>query len=209
MTSPLSKLGIGSEQLALDQQGVMVRGRSPEVEARDVLDIAARARLPVFDIAGRSIQAEISLGRLMPRPMPFRISISTVRPDKGPDVVEAEARAALQRLGVDQADALLVPSAADLFSPHGQAMWERMKILKAEGLTRKIGVSLFASDDPIGVARRFRPDIIQVPASLLDQRLLVDGTLATVAGMGIEVHLRSIFLNGLLFLPPDRAPSHL
>ncbi len=27
--------------------------------------------------------------------------------------------------------------------------------------------------------------------------------------MGIEVHLRSIFLNGLLFLPPDRAPHHL
>jgi aryl-alcohol dehydrogenase-like predicted oxidoreductase len=27
--------------------------------------------------------------------------------------------------------------------------------------------------------------------------------------MGVEVQLRSIFLNGLLFLPPDRAPNHL
>jgi aryl-alcohol dehydrogenase-like predicted oxidoreductase len=50
---------------------------------------------------------------------------------------------------------------------------------------------------------------MQAPASLLDQRLLLDGTLATIAEMGIEVHLRSIFLNGVLFLPPDRAPSHL
>jgi aryl-alcohol dehydrogenase-like predicted oxidoreductase len=51
--------------------------------------------------------------------------------------------------------------------------------------------------------------VVQAPASLLDQRLLIDGTLAELAGMGVEVHLRSIFLNGLLFLPPDRAPSHL
>ncbi len=51
--------------------------------------------------------------------------------------------------------------------------------------------------------------MVQAPASLLDQRMLIDGTLAELAGMGIEVHLRSIFLNGLLFLPPDRAPNHL
>ena len=51
--------------------------------------------------------------------------------------------------------------------------------------------------------------MIQAPASLLDQRLLIDGTLATLAGMGVEVQLRSIFLNGLIFLPPDRAPAHL
>ena len=57
--------------------------------------------------------------------------------------------------------------------------------------------------------KRFKPDVIQAPTSLLDQRLLIDGTLSTLAEMGIEVQLRSIFLNGLLFLPPDRAPSHL
>jgi aryl-alcohol dehydrogenase-like predicted oxidoreductase len=209
MTSPLSKLGLGSGQFALDQAGATIRGRSPQAEVRDILDIAARSQLSVFDVTGRSPPAELALGEVMPRPNPFRISISTIRPDKGPDMVEAEARAALRRLGVEQADAILVPSAADLFGPHGLALWERLKLLKDEGLTRKIGICVFASDDPVGVARRFRPDIIQAPASLLDQRLLVDGTLATVAGLGIEVHLRSIFLNGLLFLPPDRAPSHL
>jgi aryl-alcohol dehydrogenase-like predicted oxidoreductase len=82
-------------------------------------------------------------------------------------------------------------------------------MLKDAGICRKIGVSVYASDDPVGLARRFKPDIVQAPGSLLDQRLLVDGTLATLADMGVEVHLRSIFLNGLLFLPPDRAPNHM
>ena len=61
----------------------------------------------------------------------------------------------------------------------------------------------------MGLARRFKPDVVQAPASLLDQRMLIDGTLSELAAMDIEIHLRSIFLNGLLFLPPDRAPHHL
>ena len=208
MISPLSKLGLGSAQFGLDQT-TLVRGRAPKAEARDILDIAARAQLPVLDVDSHSGVAVAALGEVLPRPTPFRVSISTVRPDRGPDYVEAEARATLRRLGVEQADAILVPCAADLFGPHGMALWNRLRAMKDAGLTRKIGVSVFASDDPLGVARRFRPDIVQAPASLLDQRLLIDGTLAALAGLGMEVHLRSIFLNGLLFLPPDRAPTHL
>ena len=121
----------------------------------------------------------------------------------------AEIRAQLGRLGVNQVDAILAPSATDLFSAHGPALWDRMRALKDQGLCKRIGVSVYASDDPVGFARRFKPDVVQAPASLLDQRLLIDGTLAELAGMGVEVHLRSIFLNGLLFLPPDRAPNHL
>ncbi|MBR7621503.1 bifunctional regulator KidO [Phenylobacterium sp. 20VBR1] len=207
MTSPLSKLGLGSAQFALEQASL--RGRPPQAEVRDILDIAARTGLACFDVAGWSPQVESVLGDIMPRPNPFKVSISTVRPDRGPDFVEAEVHASLRRLGVDHVDAILVPSATDLFGPHGLALWDRLKALKDQGVTRKIGVSVFASDDPLGVARRFRPDIIQAPASLLDQRLLIDGTLAALTGIGIEVHLRSIFLSGLLFLPADRAPNHL
>jgi aryl-alcohol dehydrogenase-like predicted oxidoreductase len=118
-------------------------------------------------------------------------------------------RAQIARLGLASVDAILIPSATDLLSPTGPALWDRLRALRDQGLCRKIGVPVYASDDPLGVARRFKPDLIQAPASLLDQRLLIDGTLAELAGMGIEVQLRSIFLNGLLFLPPDRAPHHL
>jgi aryl-alcohol dehydrogenase-like predicted oxidoreductase len=207
MVSPLSKLGIGSGQFALDQTSV--RGRPRSAEVRDMLEIAARTRLTVLDIAGYSPQSDATLGDILPRPNPFDVCISTVRADRGADLVEAEARAALRRMGVEQAECIMVPSASELFGPHGAALWDRLKALKDQGVTRKIGVAVFASDDPLGVARRFRPDVVQAPASLLDQRLIVDGTLASIAEMGIQVHLRSIFLNGLLLLPPDRAPNHL
>lgn len=208
MTSPINKLGLGSGQFGLDQQAG-ARGRPRDAEAREILAIAARSGLGVLEVGRHPSAAEITLGQVLPKPNPFRMTVTTVRPDRGPDFAEAEIRAQFARLGVASVDAILAPSATDLFSPHGPELWDRLRKLKDEGLCKKIGVSVYASDDPVGVARRFKPDVVQAPASLLDQRLLIDGTLAELAGMGIEVHLRSIFLNGLLFLPPDRAPHHL
>lgn len=208
MNPLLSKLGLGSAQF-VPGSSTPVRGRTPEVEARDILTIAARGGLSVFDASGAWGRAETLLGDLMPRPLPFRLVVATVRPDKGPDFVEGELRASLARLAVPHADAVVVPLAGDLFGPQGLAMWTRLQQLRDKGLVGKIGISLHATDDPVGVVRRFKPDLIQAPASLLDQRMLADGTLERIAGMGVEVQLRSIFLNGLLFLPLDRIPTPL
>jgi aryl-alcohol dehydrogenase-like predicted oxidoreductase len=208
MTQLLAKLGLGSGQFGLDQpaQG---RGRTREAETREILSIAARSGLSVVEINRHSQAVELTLGQVLPRPNPFRLTVTTVRPDRGPDFAEAEVRAQLRRLGVERVDAIFAPSATDMLSPAGPALWDRLRKLKDEGLCRKVGVSVYASDDPLCLARRFKPDVVQAPASLLDQRLIVDGTLAELAEMGVEVQLRSIFLNGVLFLPPDRAPSHL
>jgi aryl-alcohol dehydrogenase-like predicted oxidoreductase len=204
-----SKLGLGASQFGLDNVGAVVRGRSPEKEAADSLAIAARAGVAMLDAAVLFASAESVLGRHMPRPNPFRVVIKTARADRGPDFVEAEARASVARLGLQAADSIVVQSASDLFGPHGERMWNRLRALKDEGLFKHIGFSAFASDDPVGLARRYKPDIVQAPASLLDQRLLVSGALAELRDLGCEVHLRSVFLHGLLFLPPDRVPATL
>jgi aryl-alcohol dehydrogenase-like predicted oxidoreductase len=208
MTPPINKLGLGSGQFGLDQQAG-ARGRPRDAEAREILAVAARSGVGVLEVGRHPNSAEITLGQVLPKPNPFRLTVTTVRPDRGADLVEAEIRGQLARLGVSQVEAILAPSATDLFSPHGPELWDRLRKLRDEGVCKKIGVSVYASDDPVGLARRFKPDLVQAPASLLDQRMLIDGTLSELAGMGIEIHLRSIFLNGLLFLPPDRAPNHL
>lgn len=209
--APLSKLGLGAAQFRLDgpSTGGVARGRSPEAEVGDILSIAARSGVQVFDSSTSSAWGETVIGDRMPAPCPFRVVIKTGRTDRGGDHVEAEARATLKRLGLQRCDAIIVQIASDLFGPHGQEMWSRLKALRDEGLFDRLGVSVYASDDPVGVARRFKPDIVQAPASLLDQRLLVDGTLSHLTDLGIEVQMRSIFLQGLLFLPPDRVPGPL
>ncbi|MGZ6027674.1 MAG: aldo/keto reductase [Caulobacteraceae bacterium] len=209
VSDPRKKLGLAAAQFGLDYPVSNPRGRPVETEVGDILQIAARANVAVLDTVVGAGRAERVIGQLLPRPNPFRTIVKTSRCDRGPDSIESEARASLARLGLEHAHAIVVEQAGDLFSPNGPAMWDRLKAMREEGLFSRIGVSVYASDDPVGVARRFRPDIVQAPASLLDQRLILNGALAELAEMGVEVHLRSIFLQGLLFLPPDRLPAPL
>lgn len=209
VADPGAKLGLGTAQFGLDYAHGGGRGRPPEQEACDMLQIAARGRVRLLDTAVASARAERVLGEVMPRPNPFRVVLKTSRCDRGPDFIEAEIRACLQRLKLDHAYAIMVQNAGDLFSPHGQPMWDRLLRLRDDGLFSRVGVAVYASDDPRGVVRRFKPDIVQAPASLLDQRLIADGTLADIADLGVEVHLRSIFLQGMLFMPSHQMPAHL
>ena len=204
----VSKLGLGVAQFGLDG-GSPQRGRAPEAEVRVIRAVAARSGMRFLDAGAASGHAEAVIGAVMPRPSSFRITVRAARGDRGPDYVEAEAKASLARLGVTSADAIMIQCAGDLFAPWGPQLWDRVRHLRDVGLFARIGISAYASDDPAGLARRFQPDVIQAPASLLDQRLLNNGALAAVRELGVEVHLRSIFLNGLLFLPPDRVPSEV
>ena len=204
----VAKLGLGAAQFGLD--GRPAAGvRAPEAEVRDMLALAGRAGMGILDAGSASAHGEAVIGAAMPRPAPFGVTIRAARGDRGPVYVEFEARASLARLGLARADLIMVQSAGDLFSAWGLCLWEQLKALRDDGLFARVGISAYASDDPAGLARRFKPDVIQAPASLLDQRLLIDGSLAAVRDLGVEVHLRSIFLNGLMFLPPDRLPSRI
>jgi aryl-alcohol dehydrogenase-like predicted oxidoreductase len=204
-----AKLGLGTAQFGLDYGVSNARGRLPEAEAASVLQVAAMAGVTLIDTAAEYGDAESVLGRVLPRPSPFRLVTKTAPVSVGVDAVEARARGSLQRTGLGAAQALLVRCGSDLLGPEGPALWDRLKALKDEGLFAQIGVAAQAGDDALGLARRFKPDLMQLPASVLDQRLIKDGVMGDIAALGIEVHLRSIFLQGLLFLPRDGLPAGL
>ncbi|HTI67023.1 MAG TPA: aldo/keto reductase [Caulobacteraceae bacterium] len=204
-----AKLGLGTAQFGLDYGVSNSRGRLSDGEAATVMQVAAMAGVGLVDTAADYGDAESLLGRILPRPNPFRLVTKTAPVSLGVDAVEARARASLQKLGASSADALLVRCGADLLGADGTALWNRLKRLKDEGLFAKIGVAAQADDDHLGLACRFKPDLMQLPASLLDQRLIQGGVLGEIAARGIEVHLRSIFLQGLLFLPRDGLPAGL
>jgi aryl-alcohol dehydrogenase-like predicted oxidoreductase len=48
-----------------------------------------------------------------------------------------------------------------------------------------------------------------MPCSLLDQRPVQSGVLDALAQQGVEIHLRSVFLSGLLFMPREDLPANL
>jgi spore coat polysaccharide biosynthesis protein SpsF (cytidylyltransferase family)/aryl-alcohol dehydrogenase-like predicted oxidoreductase len=196
------RLGIGTVQFGQAYGISNRRGQVPEVETRAILERGMRAGVGLLDTAANYGEAEEVLSRL--DISAFRIVSKTVSVTWGVDAVIARARQSVRKLG--RVDLLLVHAARDLLGPDGGALWRALRNLKDEGAVGGIGISAYVADDPAGLAERFRPDAMQVPFSLLDQQLLQDGSLARLKALGVEVHARSLFLQGLLFLetPPDR-----
>ena len=149
------------------------------------------------------------LGQAWPFPSPFQVSVRTVSVSDGVDRVEARARRSLERLGLPRGDLLLVSSANDLAGAEGRALWDRLLALKDRGLYRRIGFRATIEDGPALLARRFQPDLIQLPCNILDQRPVSSGLLADLASQGVAIHLSAVFAHGLMFTGRETLPAHL
>ncbi len=208
--SGIRKLGLGSGHFGLDQHPAS-RSRMSLADAMAAVALAADGGVRLIDTSPQYGEAESVLGQVLPEsppaPPPFTIVTKTAPLGQGLAMVELAARASLQKMRIAQGGAIVVQQASDLLQPEGQALWDRLRKLKDEGLYEAVGLSATAADDPVGLARRFKPDLMQLPASLLDQRLIQDGTLERLAAMGVQVHLRSVFQHGLLFLPRAGLPQ--
>ncbi|RLF43998.1 MAG: hypothetical protein DRN09_03900, partial [Thermoplasmata archaeon] len=81
--------------------------------------------------------------------------------------------------------------------------------LKEEGFIEKIGVSVYDKFQIEYLLKNFRFDLIQLPVNIFDQRLLRSGILYDLKKKNIEIHARSIFLQGLIFMDKNSLPSSL
>lgn len=196
MTPGPEKLGIGSVQFGQAYGVSKKHGQVPVEDVRAILTLARDAGIGLIDTAANYGTAEHVLSRL--DTTGFRIVTKATNLNKGLDVALARVRESKRLL--PKADTVLVHMADDLFAPGGADYWRGLLAMRDEGLFRKVGISAYAAQDPAELARRFRPDVMQLPVSMLDQRLLRDGSLARLKDMGVEIHARSIFLQGLLFL---------
>ena len=198
----LEKLGLGTVQFGQPYGISNTRGQVSPKEAAAILAGAKNAGIRLLDTAANYGEAEAVLTKL--DTTGFRIVSKTIGLKHGLNQVIMRVRQSADLL---KADTILVHAAGDLLGQDGDALWSALRRLRDDGVVRKIGISVYVADDPVALAARFRPDVVQLPFSLLDQRLLADGTLARLAESGVEIHARSLFLQGLLFL--DTLPEKL
>jgi aryl-alcohol dehydrogenase-like predicted oxidoreductase len=193
------KLGLGTVQFGQAYGVSNTRGQVSPQDVKGILERAAAAGIRVLDTAANYGEAENVLAQQDTKP--FRIVTKTASARNGVEAVIARARQSAQSL---HADTLLVHAATDL---QDATLWPALQKLKSQGVFARIGISAYAADDPAALAERFQPDVMQLAVSMLDQRLIRDGTLARLKDLKVEIHARSIFLQGLLFM--DTLPEKL
>jgi aryl-alcohol dehydrogenase-like predicted oxidoreductase len=206
------KLGLGAVQFGLAYGVSNHAGRTPQDEVCKILALAAECGIDLIDTAPGYGESETALGQAGAACKNFRVVTKTPGFGAAPlgaqdaDQLERTLHASLERLKRDSVYALLVHNADSLIGPGGELLMARMAAMKAAGLVEKIGVSVYHAGQIDALLARCEIDVIQVPTSLLDQRLLHSGHLARLKQRGVEIHARSIFLQGLLLMAPESLP---
>ncbi len=204
--SPVAKLALAV--VTEPERATPTPAGAREDAMRSLLQTAADAGVTRVATRPQGDQERL-LGQAWPFPSPFSVSVRAVALSEGLDRVEARARRSLERMGLPRGDVLLVSGAGDLAGAEGRALWQRLQALKDRGLYRRIGFLATMEDGPVLLARRFQPDVVQIPCNILDQRPVVEGVLSDLAGLGVDVHVSSVFARGLLFANRETLPTHL
>jgi aryl-alcohol dehydrogenase-like predicted oxidoreductase len=209
----LARLGLGTVQFGLDY-GVSNRGGRPsERETAAILARAAAAGVGFIDTAPAYGEAEALIGRHLPAGHGLRIITKT--PALTDDAIDARhgrqvldgLAASLDRLKVNSVHAFLVHQSSDLAKTGWQHLVDAMLEARSRGWTSRIGASVYDADQLALVESRFQPQLVQLPLNVLDRRPIAAGTLARLKAAGVEIHVRSVFLQGLLLMEPDALPE--
>ena len=200
------ELCLGTAQLGLSYGITNAAGQVLESAVARLLVQAKKAGIRWLDTAQAYGNAEAVLGRQLPAAHEFRV-ISKLPAQQKPtfnaqdaDTWEQSLLASCKRLGVTVLDGLLLHAPADLAKSGGHHLEAWLLGLRERGLVRRLGVSIYSAEDLEAVNPTLL-DLVQLPLSLLDQRLLQDGTVTRLRASGTAIHARSLYLQGLLLTP--------
>ena len=85
-----------------------------------------------------------------------------------------------------------------LFTKNGKKIFKNLQDLKKKKIFNKIGISIYDTQSLDYLTSNYDLDVVQCPYNILDKRILNTGWFYSLRKFGIEVHVRSVFLQGLL-----------
>jgi aryl-alcohol dehydrogenase-like predicted oxidoreductase len=95
---------------------------------------------------------------------------------------------------------ILIHNCQDLNTKQAKLIKDTLIELKDKKLTKKIGLSVYNTKDLNFMFKFFIPDLIQVPQNVFDTRFMQSKILNKIFKYNIELHVRSVFLQGLLLI---------
>jgi len=209
------KISLGTAQLGLDYGVSNKIGQIKKYDARRILQYAYDKGIHMLDTAPSYGESEDIIGNFSRSDFSdANFDIVTKTPHfKGDVITESQVKKLLEgfelsRKKLDQEimHGFLVHSCDNLFLPGGDKLFHAIEQLKKDGVVKKIGVSVYSSKQIDRLLDNFPIDLIQLPVNILDQRLLESGHLKKLKNHGIEIHARSVFLQGLLLMGFENVP---
>jgi len=182
-------------------------------EIKKLFNLAAKNKIKVIDTSPLYKESEKIIGQINNN----RFKVISKIPKKPKNIKKKEivdwlkksAINSLANLKIKKFECLLLQDANSLLSKNGKEIYKGMRSIKKSEITSKIGISIYDFKTLGQIIKRFKFDLVQTPLNIFDQRLIETGWLNKLKKRKIEVHVRSIFLQGILLLGRDQLPKKI
>ena len=203
------KLALGAAQFGSSYGISNQTGQVTPEEAKKILSAAKESGIDTIDTAIAYGDSERILGKLGVTDWKI-VSKLPALPDSVTDVsawVDEQITDSLARLGIQQLYAVLLHKPHQLFEVRGKQLSRALENLKLEGKAKKIGVSVYEPNELSQLLSHMNFDLVQAPLNILDRRLVDSGWTTRLKNIGVEIHTRSTFLQGLLLMKNQQRPA--
>jgi len=191
------KIAIGTAQFGMPYGIANQNGQIHENEIKKILDLAWENSIHTLDTAKAYGNSEEAIGNYIkyypekPWKIITKISDSNNR-------LSDQLQDSMEKLSV-RPNTILAHS-AELYLD--KTFHADLESVKEKQSISKTGVSLYNEKEINQVLEsELIPGVVQLPMNILDTRLYRHGSLGKLFEKGIDIHVRSAFLQGLFYLP--------
>ena len=204
-----NRLALGTVQFGLPY-GIANQARQvSRDETAMILDHAWAMGLDTLDTAIAYGESEQRLGEIGVAQWQVITKLPAM-PENHTDVtawVQESVLGSLKRLRIPKLHGLLLHHSQQLLGPRGDALYRALHALKDQGKVEYAGVSIYGPDELDALWPQCQLDLVQAPLNIMDRRLATSGWLTRLHRAGTEVHIRSVFLQGLLLMEAANRPA--
>lgn len=188
-----------------------VANQNGQVSIKEILNILNIARsngIDMLDTAAIYGNSEETLGKAGVKD--FDIITKIYIGNNNEDIykkIESEVEKSLKKLKIESLYGLLLHDINDFEIQKREKIIEVIGKIKEKGKIKKFGLSIYDPDQIKDYTETYCIDIIQAPLNIIDRRLVNSGLLNSLKKNNVEVHSRSVFLQGLLLMKKSDIPN--
>ena len=198
------KLGLGSAQFGENYGITNTVGVLKENDISKILKYASDKNIGFIDTAPSYSLSEYIIGKFIKKTDRFNIITKTPK-FNSKRVLKSDQKklrdcffSSLNKLKQKSLYALLIHRPEDLEKINGEKLFDEMIKLKKQKYVKKIGVSFSTRECLDDIIKKFPIDLIQIPVNILNHDFLENDILKKLKRKKIEIHARSILLQGAL-----------
>lgn len=197
------KLAIGTVQFGINYGINNKNGIPSDIDVSKIFDLSIKNNINYLDTSISYGNSEERISKLANNKFKIITKSNNV---KSSEELTSSILTSLSSLKIESVYGFLFHNADNLIDNHD--LWSTLVKFKNEKKVNKIGYSLYDTKQiDYLLDKGFIPDIVQLPYSLLDRKF--EKYFIKLKKLGTEIHVRSVFLQGLYFMNNKRLPQKL